>query len=157
MFPYFLKFSRDSNTLTILNITRLRFRVTTFKFAITMAIFTAWLLVLFSAWLGNYFLSNYVPILFFEVLSFSLLKEFCDLELSLLNQFVFDAFFKRTADSLCVLTQNLNKFHCIAREKVEFVAFNNACKKNSLSFFSLVRSFINWYPIRWFCSCLNIV
>jgi hypothetical protein len=114
MFSYLLKFGGDSNILPIFNITRLRFRVTTFKLAITMAIITAYLLVLFPTFLSNYLISNYIPVLFSKVLSFSLLEKLGNLEFSLLNQFIFDAFFQRTADFLSVLCQNLDELHCIA-------------------------------------------
>jgi hypothetical protein len=114
MFSYLLKFGGDYNILTIFNITGLRFRVTTFKLAITMAVVTAYLLILFPTFLSNYLISNYVPVLFSKVLSFSLLKKLGNLELSLLNQFVFNTFFQRTADFLCVLSQYLDELHSIA-------------------------------------------
>lgn len=156
MFSYLLKFGGDSNILSIFNITRLRFRVTTFKLAITMAVVTADLLVLFPTFLSNYLISNYVPVLFSKVLCLSLLEKFGYLEFSFLNQFVFDAFFKRTADFLCVLSQNLNKLHSITWEKVELISFDNACKKDALSFLFLVWDFFSLSTTR-FSSCLYIV
>lgn len=156
MFPYLLKFGWDNNILPILNLTRLRFRVTTFKLTITMAVVTGCLLVLFPTRLFYYFLSHYIPVLFSEILGFSLLKKLRNLEFSFLNQFVFDAFFKRTANFVSILSQYLDELHRITWEEVEFVSFNNASKKDALPFLLLVWAFIYWSTTRFSC-CLDIV